>query len=115
MAKIKLTPTPELESRGIVAEQKSLDSRSIVAKVDKEALLKMLGEPEPKVEKPKMKTSEAQRKAIQKWQDKQSRMTFRMSPELREHLENHAAQHGESATAFIIRAIKEQMKRDNAE
>ena len=62
----------------------------------------------------KGKTSEAQLRANQKWQEKQSRMTFRMSPELRTQLDNHASAMGESATAFIIRAIKEQIKRDNA-
>lgn len=125
MGNIKLTPTPELESRGIVAEQKSLDSRSIVAepKIAKYDLDSLLStpikptEPTPIVEKAptQRKTSAAQLAATKKWNEKQSRMTFRMPPELRTQLDNHAAAMGESVTAFIIRAIKEQIKRDNAE
>ncbi len=102
MAKIKLTPTPELESRSIVAEQKSLDSRSIVAKVDKEALLKMLGEPEPKVEKPKGKTSEAQRKAIQKYEQNFKRINCRLPLDLWHKIENT----GLSANSIIISALE---------
>ena len=92
--KFQLTPTPN--DQVIVA-----DSREKVV------------DPSAKVVKPKGKTSEAQLRANQKWQEKQSRMTFRMSPELRTQLDNHAAAMGESATAFIIRAIKEQIERDS--
>lgn len=94
--KLPLVPAPAPHDPPIVA-----DSREKVA------------DSREKVARPKGKTSEAQLRANQKWQEKQSRMTFRMPPELRTHLDAHAAARGESTTAFIIRAIKEQMERDS--
>lgn len=115
MRKIKLTPTPELQTKVTDSREKVADSRA----PKQYDLAKLLNDPEKVVDpgvqgnKPKGKTSEAQLRANQKWQEKQSRMTFRMSPELRTQLDNHAATMGESATAFIIRAIREQIERDN--
>ena len=94
MPTIKLTPTPELKSRAKVEE------------LSTEELLKLLDTT------PASKTTESQRKAIQKWNDKHPRMTLRIPQDLKKQLEVHAALHGESATAFITRAIKEQIKRD---
>lgn len=113
--KFLLTPTPNdqvivADSREKVAdsrEPKAYDPAELLNDSDK------VVDPGAKVDRPKGKTSEAQLRANQKWQEKQSRMTFRMSPELRTQLDNHAAAMGESATAFIIRAIKEQIERDS--
>ena len=115
--KFQFTPTPATNDQIIVADsrEKVADSREPKAY----DLTELLTNPEKvvdpcvKVDKPKGKTSEAQLRANQKWQEKQSRMTFRMPPELRRQLDNHAAARGESTTAFIIRAIKEQMERDS--
>lgn len=85
MEKIKNIPTPELESRGIVADQKSLDSRSIVAKV----------------EKPKAKTSEAQRKAIAKYEENFKRINCRLTPEMYQRIQNT----GKSANTVIVEAL----------
>lgn len=60
------------------------------------------------------KTSAAQLAASKRWQAKQSRMTFRMPPELRVLLDQHAEKMGESSTAFILRAIQAQIERDTA-
>lgn len=86
MEKIKNTPTPELKSRGIVADQKSLESRSIVAKV----------------EKPKAKTSEAQRKAIAKYEENFKRINCRLPLDLWHKIENT----GLSANSIIISALE---------
>lgn len=117
MVKIKLAPTPELESRGIVAEQKSLDSRSIVAKVDKEALLKMFGEPEPKVEAPTKKPDKKQSRSEyhKTWAKDKAQISFRIATDLKEQIDQHTKSRKEPLAQFVIRAIKEQIKRDNAE
>ena len=117
MAKIKLTPTPELESRGIVAEQKSLDSRSIVAKVDTKALLKMLGEPEPKVEVPTKKPDKKQSRSEyhKAWAKDKAQISFRIATDLKEQIDQHTQSRKEQLAQFVVRAIKEQIKRDNAE
>ena len=110
-------PTPNDQVIVADSREKVADSREPKA-YDLAELLndsEKVVDPGAKVDKPKGKTSEAQLRANQKWQKKQSRMTFRMSPELRTQLNNHAATMGESATAFIIRAIKEQIERDSRE
>ena len=96
MPTIKLTPTPDLKSR-IKAKEPTM-----------EELLKLLDTI------PTGKTTDSQRKAIQKWHDKHPRMTLRIPQDLKKQLDTHAALHEESATAFITRAIQEQIKRDNA-
>lgn len=115
--KFQLTPTPTPNDQVIVADsrEKVADGREPKA-YDLTELRNdpaKVVDPGAKVDRPKGKTSEAQLRANQKWQEKQSRMTFRMPPELRTQLDNHAAARGESTTAFIIRAIKEQMERDS--
>lgn len=106
MPKIQLSSTPEQAKA--VSQSRSRESF--------EELLKSLDTPVKPLaidEKSQKRTSEAQLRASKKWQAKQSRMTFRMPPDLREALEAHAAALGESATAFILRAIQSQIERDN--
>lgn len=94
MTKSKFTPTPELESRGIVAEQKSLDSRSIVAKPDK-----------------KQNRSEYHKA----WAKDKAQISFRIATDLKEQIDRHTQSRKEQLAQFVVRAIKEQIKRDNAE
>lgn len=101
MAKIKLTPTPELESRSIVAEQKSLDSRSIVAKV------------EAPTKKPDKKQSRSEYHKT--WAKDKAQISFRIATDLKEQIDQHTKSRKEPLAQFVIRAIKEQIKRDNAE
>ena len=58
------------------------------------------------------KTTNAQKKAHQKYMEKYVEVKVRMTPSQREVLQQHAARLGESATAFINRAITETMERD---
>lgn len=58
------------------------------------------------------KTTDAQKKAHQKYMEKYVEVKVRMTPSQREALQQHAAQRHESATAFINRAIAETMERD---
>lgn len=81
MSKIKLPPTAEQKS--IVAEEKSLDSRSIVVGQSR-------------------KTSEAQLRAIRKYEEKNKRINCRVPPELWEKIEGT----GESANSIIIKALE---------
>lgn len=127
MDNIKLTPTPELESRGIVAEQKSLDSRSIVAepKIAKYDLDSLLStpvkptEPTPIVgeapKKPAGKTNPKQLEAAKKWNDKQAQIAIRIPPEIKQRITKHATARNEKLVQFLVRAALEQIKRDNAE
>ena len=94
MTKSKFTPTPELESRRIVAEQKSLDSRSIVAKPDK-----------------KQSRSEYHKA----WAKDKAQISFRIATDLKEQIDRHTQSRKEQLAQFVVRAIKEQIKRDNAE
>mgnify|MGYP000601890253 CR=1 FL=1 len=56
-----------------------------------------------------MAASEAQKRAIAKWQkEKVDEVKFRVL------IQAHAKEQGESTTAFIKRAIREAMERDNA-
>lgn len=59
--------------------------------------------------------TEAQEKAHKKYMKNFVEVKVRMTPEKRTIIQEHAAKHGESATAFINRAIDETMKRDNNE
>lgn len=59
--------------------------------------------------------TEAQEKAHKKYMKNFVEVKVRMTPEKRTIIQEHAAKLGESATAFINRAIDETMERDNNE
>ncbi len=63
----------------------------------------------------KTKTTEAQKRAKQKYMERYVEIKVRMTPERRAEVQEHAKAQGESATAFINRAIDEQMVRDTAD
>lgn len=54
----------------------------------------------------------AQKKAIHKYLAKFVEMKIRVSPEYHEEIKQHAECMGESATAFMKRAVAETMARD---
>ncbi len=58
------------------------------------------------------KLSEARRRANKKYNDRFVEIKVRVTPEKRSIIKEHAEAMGESATAFINRAIDEAMKRD---
>lgn len=59
------------------------------------------------------KTSEAQRKAIAKWQkEKVEDIKFRVPLGQKAVIKAHAEQQGESVNAFLLRAAHETMARD---
>lgn len=58
------------------------------------------------------KTTEAQKRAKQKYMKKFVEVKVRMTPERRSTVQAHAEAQGESTTAFINRAIDETMERD---
>ncbi|MBM6927445.1 hypothetical protein [Pseudoflavonifractor phocaeensis] len=59
------------------------------------------------------KTSEAQRKAIAKWQkEKVEDIKFRVPMGEKAVIKAHADQRGESVNAFLLRAARETMARD---
>ncbi len=60
-----------------------------------------------------MSASEAQKRAISKYQDKLDTLRFRVPRGDGEIIKEHAASQGESLNHFVIRAIKETMERDN--
>lgn len=57
--------------------------------------------------------TEARRRANKKYNEHFCEVKVRMTPEKRTIIQEHAASMGESATAFINRAIDEAMARDN--
>ena len=60
-----------------------------------------------------MKTTEAQKRASQKWNtDKVDRLTIRVKKGMREALQDHAESQKETVNAFVNRAIIETMERD---
>ena len=62
-----------------------------------------------------MAASEAQKRATAKWQkEKVEEVKFRVPKGERAVIQAHAEKQGESTAAFIKRAIKETMERDNA-
>lgn len=62
-----------------------------------------------------MPVSEAQKKSAAKWDTKNlDRLSLALPAGSREEIKAHAAQRGESVNAFIGRAIREQIQRDNA-
>ena len=61
-----------------------------------------------------MALSEARRRANKKYiNEKLDEIKFRVPKGEREILKKHAAKTGESVNAFIYRAVKETMERDN--
>lgn len=56
--------------------------------------------------------TEARRRANKKYNDRFVEIKVRVTPEKRSIIQEHATSMGESATAFINRAIDEAMKRD---
>ena len=56
--------------------------------------------------------TEARRRANKKYNERFCEVKVRMTPEKRTIIQEHAASLGESATAFINRAIDEAMARD---
>ena len=61
----------------------------------------------------KKPVSDSLKRAHKKYMEKYVEVKVRMTPERREFIQAHAAAQGESATAFINRAIDEAMERDN--
>lgn len=62
-----------------------------------------------------MPVSEAQKKSAAKWDAKNlDRLSLALPAGSRDAIKAHAAQRGESVNAFISRAIREQIQRDNA-
>ena len=60
-----------------------------------------------------MPVSESQRKASDKWdRDKVDSLHLRVKKGMREAIQTHAEQRGESVNGFINRAIIETMERD---
>lgn len=55
----------------------------------------------------------AQKKAQKAYMQKFARVELRMTLQNRESVQAHAAARGESVNAFINRAIRNQMERDN--
>lgn len=63
-----------------------------------------------------MATSDSQKKATKKWQqEKTDEMRFRVPKGEKDIIATHASACGESVTAFLQRAVKECIERDNAE
>lgn len=61
-----------------------------------------------------MATSEAQKRATKKWQlEKSDEVRFRVPKGEKEIISAHAAKHNESVTAFLQRAVREAIARDN--
>lgn len=58
--------------------------------------------------------TDAQKRAQKAYMSQFVRVEIRMTPERRTAVQEHAAAQGESATAFINRAIDNQMKRDDS-
>lgn len=57
-------------------------------------------------------TSEAQKKASQKWATKKSNIAIRLDPEFKKEIDEHIACRNEKLSEFIVRSIKEQIVRD---
>ena len=140
MGKINLKGMLKPENCEKVVEQKSLESREKVvencekvvisdemkAKLDEilsifdtpgeSVELEQKAEISPEKHKSSYKGYTSTRaKANRDWEKQQARINLRMAPDLKTTLDTHAKSRGESTMGFIIRAIKEQIKRDNAE
>lgn len=62
-----------------------------------------------------MAYNEVSKAATNKYRAKFSMLQIRVQQEERDRIAEHAASRGESMTAFIKRAVRETMERDNAE
>lgn len=62
----------------------------------------------------KKPVSDAQKKAHRKYMERFVEVKVRMTPEKRAEIQAHALERGESATAFINRAISETIDRDRS-
>lgn len=62
-----------------------------------------------------MAYNEVSKAATNKYRAKFSMIQIRVQQEERDRIAEHAASRGESMTAFIKRAVRETMERDNAE
>ena len=61
------------------------------------------------------KVSKAQQKAVQKYvKNNYDRVVVTLPKGRRDEVKKHASDHGESMNAFIVLAVNETMKRDNA-
>ena len=61
-----------------------------------------------------MAATEAQKKAVAKWQrEKTEEFKFRVPIGEKTRIQEHAKAQGESANAFIYRAVNEAIERDN--
>lgn len=96
MAKIILASTPGPKS--IVAEEKSLDSRSIIA--GKKSTYPGY--------------TDARKKANKEWNAKQAQIAIRVKPEIKTQFDEHGKSRGESLAAFLVRAGLAQIERDTA-
>ena len=62
-----------------------------------------------------MSPSDAQRRAIRKYQqEKLEDVKFRVRKGEKQVIQEHAQQQGESVNAFLTRAVRDTMERDNA-
>ena len=59
------------------------------------------------------KTSEAQRKARDTWNNKQAQIAIRVKPGVKSQFDEHCTLRGESLVAFIVRSCRNQIERDN--
>ena len=121
--KFKLSTTPE--SRPIVGEemQKSPDSLGGNAKVapyDLDALLNTSDkaeEPAPiVVEAPVQKDTHKKQSRSEyhkTWAKDKAQISFRIATDLKEQIDQHTKSRKEPLAQFVIRAIKEQIERDN--
>ena len=63
-----------------------------------------------------MATTEAQKKATQKWiKENTEDIRFRVPKGKKEIIRNYAGKHGESVNAFLNRAVDEVMERETKE
>lgn len=61
-----------------------------------------------------MGISEARKKANDKWREKYEEVRFRVPKGEKSLIQEHAEKHGDaSVNAFLVRAVKEAMERDN--
>lgn len=61
-----------------------------------------------------MKQTEAQLRATKKYHEKLDNIQIRVPKGEKEKISAHAAAQGESLNAFVVRAIKEAMERENS-
>ncbi len=59
--------------------------------------------------------TDAQKRAQKNYMEKYSRVEIRLTPELRQLIQEHSELHGESINSFVNRAIMEMIKKDKLE